>query len=169
MTATESEIRSARGLVGTVAVMVLAATLASWFKSPPALAEATFNSQMLELVNQQRANAGVAPLQLSSSLAAVAEDGQYSGCGFAISGRSKDMGLRNYFSHTIAGCGTQGVFNMMGAAGIQYSGAGENIAWMNGTTDPLVAAQRLTNDLMASPDHKANILNGNFTHIGIGS
>jgi uncharacterized protein YkwD len=166
---TESDQSSRRGVVWALAVMVIAATLASWVKGSPALADATFNSKMLELVNQQRAIAGLAPLQLSASLASVAEDGQYNGCGFAVRGRSMDMGVRNYFSHTILSCGTQGVFNMMGAAGIQYGGAGENIAWMNGTTDPLVAAQRLTNDLMASPGHKANILNGSFTHIGIGS
>ncbi len=150
-------------------MMVLAMTLGTWVSATPALAEASFNSKMLELVNQQRAQAGVAPLQLSAGLASVAEDGQYSGCGFSVRGRAKDMGDRNYFSHTIAGCGTQGVFNMLGAAGISYGAAGENIAWMNGTTDPSVAAQRLTNDLMASPSHKANILNANFTHIGIGS
>ena len=35
--------------------------------------------------------------------------------------------------------------------------------------DPILAATRLTNDLIASPGHKANILNANFTHVGIGS
>jgi uncharacterized protein YkwD len=169
MTTTQSDRVPAKRLMGALVVLVVGATLGSWFQSRPAMADATFNSKMLDLVNQQRANAGIAPLQFSASLSSVAEDGQYSGCGFGVQGRSKDMGVRNYFSHTIAGCGTQGAFNMLGAAGIQYSAAGENIAWMNGTTDPLVAAERLTNDLMASPDHKANILNSNFTHIGIGS
>ncbi len=124
---------------------------------------------MLELVNQHRAGAGIAPLQVSESLRSVAQDGRYDGCGFPVMGRATDMGTRNYFSHAILNCGTQGVSSMLGALGVQTSGSGENIAWMNGTTDPIVAATRLTNDLMASAGHKANILNANFTHIGIGS
>jgi len=47
--------------------------------------------------------------------------------------------------------------------------AGENLAWMNGTTDPLIAASNLHGQLMASSGHRANILNPNFTKIGIGS
>jgi uncharacterized protein YkwD len=128
-----------------------------------------FAAKMLELLNQQRASAGVAPLQASESLHSAAQDGRYDGCGFPVMGRATDMGTRNYFSHTILGCATQGVSSLLNALGVQTSGYGENIAWMNGTTDPIVAATRLTNDLMASPEHKANILNANFTHIGIGS
>ncbi len=45
----------------------------------------------------------------------------------------------------------------------------ENIAWASTITDPLVAPDRLHNDLMASPDHRANILDPRFTHVGIGS
>jgi hypothetical protein len=40
---------------------------------------------------------------------------------------------------------------------------------MSGTTDPLIAAQNLTNSFMNSPAHRANILNPNYTHVGIGS
>ena len=91
------------------------------------------------------------------------------GCVFPVMGRANDMGARNYFGHTILGCTTHGVSNILGALGVQTSGFGENIAWMKGTTDPIVAATRLTNDLMASPGHKANIFSANFTHVGIGS
>ena len=128
-----------------------------------------FAAKMLELVNQHRATAGVAPLQASASLRSVAQDARYDGCGFPVMGRASDMGTRNYFSHTILGCGTQGASQILSALGVQTSGYGENIAWMNGTTDPVVAATRLTNDLMASAGHKANILSPNFTHVGIGS
>jgi uncharacterized protein YkwD len=128
-----------------------------------------FAAKMLELVNQQRAAGGVAPLQAADSLARVAQDTRYDGCGFPVFGRATDMGTRNYFSHTIAGCGTQSVSNVLAAVGVTTSGSDENIAWMSGTTDPLLAAQRLTNDLMASPGHRANIMNPTFTHVGIGS
>jgi len=128
-----------------------------------------FAAKMLELVNQHRAGAGLAALQRSDGLSRVAQDGRYDGCGFPVLGRAADMGARNYFSHTIAGCGTQGVSQMIAAAGLKTQASGENIAWMNGTTDPLLAATRLTNDLMASPGHKANMMSSDFTHIGIGS
>ncbi len=128
-----------------------------------------FGAKMLELVNQHRAGAGVAPLQASASLRSVAQDGRYDGCGFPVMGRATDMGTRNYFNHTILGCAAQGVSQILGALGVQTTAVGENIAWMNGTTDPIIAATRLTNDLMASPGHKANILSANFTHVGIGS
>ena len=134
-----------------------------------AAADGGFATKMLELVNQHRASAGVAPLQWSEALGRAAQDGRYDGCGFPVYGRANDMGARNYFSHTIAGCGTKGYSQLLSGLGIQSSASGENIAWMNGTTDPLLAATRLTNDLMASPGHKANILNANFTHVGIGS
>lgn len=164
---------SSRCWIARIAVVVALAAAVIATVAPAQTAYAAddggFAAKMLELVNQQRASAGVAPLQASESLRSVAQDGRYDGCGFPVMGRASDMGTRNYFSHTILGCGTQGVSSILGALGVQTSGLGENIAWMNGTTDPIVAATRLTNDLMASPEHKANILNANFTHIGIGS
>ena len=155
----------------TLVVAVLAGLIATVAPTRAAYAadDGGFAKKMLELVNQHRAAAGVAPLQASPSLQSVAQDGRYDGCGFPVMGRANDMGARNYFSHTILNCGTQGVSHILGALGVQTSGFGENIAWMNGTTDPLLAATRLTNDLMASPGHKANILSTTFTHVGIGS
>lgn len=128
-----------------------------------------FASRMLELLNQQRASAGLTALQWSPGLAAVAEDSPYNGCGFTVAGRAKDMGVRNYFSHTILGCGTQTVFNVLSVTGIVSSANGENIAWMSGTTDPKLAAERLVNDMMASPGHRANILSPDYNTVGIGS
>jgi uncharacterized protein YkwD len=132
-------------------------------------ADGGFAAKMLELVNQHRAAAGVGPLQWSDALGRVAQDARYDGCGFPVYGRANDMGARNYFSHSILGCANQSYSHLLGALGVQSSGSGENLAWMNGTTDPLLAATRLTNDLMASSGHRANILNANFTHVGIGS
>ena len=164
---------NARPWIARLAVVLalLAAVITTVAPARPAYAadDGGFGAKMLELVNQHRASAGVAPLQASESLRSVAQDGRYDGCGFPVMGRANDMGTRNYFSHTILGCATQGVSQMLAALGVQTSGSGENIAWMNGTTDPILAATRLTNDLMASPGHKANMLSTNFTHIGIGS
>lgn len=56
-----------------------------------------FAQKMLELVNEQRALNHVAPLQWSDSLGSIAQGGRYDGCGFPVSGRATDMGIRNYF------------------------------------------------------------------------
>lgn len=150
--------------------VISAAFLAPLANPQPALASTTFEQKMLDLINQRRAAAGVGPVQASLVLNTIAGPGPYLGCGLPLGGRASDMGARNYFSHTILNCGTQSVFNILtSTAGLVYSGAAENIAWMNGTTDPLIAAERLTNDLMGSPGHRANILDPKFTHVGLGS
>jgi len=136
---------------------------------PPALSAAvTFEDRMLELVNGARATSGVARLQASSVLSGVAGDAPYGGCGFNVAGRSTDMGLRNYFTHTILDCNGKGATDMVKAAGLPYMPT-ENIAFVGAMDDPLRAAERLHNDLMASEGHRKNILNAEFTHVGLGS
>ena len=163
-------VGSGRRWVGTVAAM---ATLLMGFtgmvvRVSPAWADATFNQRMLELINQERAANNIAPVAANATLAAIGEGAPYNGCGFPVSGRAVDMGQRAYFSHTIAGCG-QGVSQMLTASGLVYSGMGENIAYASALTDPLTAATNLHSVLMASPGHRANILNPAFTNVGIGS
>lgn len=51
---------------------------------------------------------------------------------------------------------------MMKQFGVDYRTAGENIA--KGQRTP----QQVVNAWMNSEGHRANILNGNFTHIGVG-
>ena len=159
--------RFGSGRVAIAAAAVVLAVLA--MPVPKASASATFNSRMLELVNRERTSRGLQALVADATLGATAEDAPYNGCGFTVSGRAKDMGQRNYFSHTILGCATQSVFNILNATGLVFSPAGENIAWMNGTTDPLVAAENLHNQLMNSPSHRDNVLSPNYTRVGIGS
>ena len=158
-----------RALVVTSLCVALFASFAPFARLAPAAADVSFDQRMFELVNAARAANGVAPLQWSATLGTVAENGNYTGCGSTIHGRAHDMGERNYFSHTILGC-RQNVGNMVVAAGLSASAMGENISWASGQgTDPLVAAQALHNGLMSSASHRANILNANFTHVGIGS
>ena len=135
----------------------------------PAHADVTFESRALELINVARAAAGVAPVQLSAPVAGIAGDAPYDGCGYRINGRAADMGARNYLSHTILSCGNRRVADMLNAAGVVHSDVAENIAYASAITDPLVAAERLHTDLMASPAHRANLLDPRFTHVGVGS
>ena len=134
----------------------------------PAHAQVTFESRSLELINLARAAAGVAPVQMSARVASIAGDAPYDGCGYRVTGRAADMGARNYFSHTILNCGSQDVSHMLKAAGVAFTAMAENIGWASTITDPLVAPDRLHNDLMDSPHHRAKILDARFTHVGIG-
>ena len=69
----------------------------------------------------------------------------------------KDNG---YFSHTSPTYGSP--FDMMKSFGISYRSAAENIA--KGQSTP----QQVVNAWMNSQGHRANILNKNYTHIGVG-
>jgi uncharacterized protein YkwD len=134
-----------------------------------ASADATFDSDLMALVNQDRSDNGLAPVQWENTLGSIAESGGYDGCGFHINGRATDMVQRNYFAHVIPNCGGQNVFNIMQADGVPFRSAGENIGWLSGESDPAKAAARLNDMFMNSPEHRANILNPNYTHAAIGS
>jgi uncharacterized YkwD family protein len=104
--------------------------------------------QVLDLVNQERQKAGLKPLKLNVSLSKVAEV------------KAKDMRDNGYFSHTSPTYGSP--FEMIKQFGIRYTYAGENIA--AGQRTP----QEVMNAWMNSSGHRANILNPNYTEIGIG-
>lgn len=107
-----------------------------------------FEKQVANLVNQERQKAGLQPLQLDTKLSDVARE------------KSKDMMNKGYFSHQSPTYGSP--FDMMKQFGITYKSAGENIA--KGQQTP----QEVMNAWMNSEGHRANILNGSFTHIGVG-
>lgn len=103
--------------------------------------------EMLRLVNEERAKNNVKPLIVDYELTKVARI------------KSQDMVENNYFSHYSPTYGSP--FDMMKKFGIKYTTAGENIA-ANSTV------RRAHDSLMGSSGHRKNILNPNFTHIGIG-
>ncbi|GFN31186.1 CAP domain-containing protein [Paenibacillus xylaniclasticus] len=106
-----------------------------------------YAQQVVNLVNQERAKAGLSALTSDSLLTKVAAD------------KAKDMYTNNYFSHTSPTYGSP--FDMMRSYGVKYSYAGENIA--KGQRTP----QEVMNAWMNSAGHKANILSKNFTKIGV--
>lgn len=103
--------------------------------------------ELLELVNRERAAAGLEPLQWCDRCAEVARS------------HSRDMYEQGYFSHV----DVEGVdpFERMQAARIGYASAGENLA-----IAPTAAEAH--QGLMASSDHRENILRGTFDEVGIG-
>lgn len=112
--------------------------------APPA---PELEAQMLELVNQERAKVGLAPLVRDPALVEVARQ------------HSADMFARGYFAHeTPEG---ESPFDRFNKAGITYRTAGENLA--------LAPTLSLAHTgLMNSPGHRANILNPEFGRVGIG-
>lgn len=112
-------------------------------------------STLWQLLNGARANNGMAPVQSHGTLVSLAR------------WRSSDMLERNYFSHTIPGCGCL-VYVYYDSNGIAYDWAGENLAWNAGRTDDY-SPVRAHEQLMGSPGHRANILDRRFTHAGVGA
>ncbi|WP_053372099.1 CAP domain-containing protein [Paenibacillus sp. FJAT-27812] len=108
----------------------------------------TFQTQVFDLVNQERAKAGLSALKSDALLTKVATE------------KARDMDVNNYFSHTSPTYGSP--FDMMHTFGVTYSYAGENIA--SGQRSP----QEVMTAWMNSAGHRANILSPNFTKIGVG-
>lgn len=104
-------------------------------------------AEMLILVNKERTQRGLKPLEADPELAIVARK------------HSVDMFARGYFSHyTPEGANP---FDRMTAGGVRFLTAGENLA----LAQTLAIAHK---GLMNSPGHRANILNPTFGRLGIG-
>lgn len=107
-----------------------------------------YENEVIRLVNIERAKNGVGPLKANWQLSRVARI------------KCEDMRDKNYFSHTSPTYGSP--FNMIKNFGFTYRTAGENIAMGQ------VSAAQVMNSWMNSPGHRQNILNSNYTEIGVG-
>lgn len=104
-------------------------------------------AEMLVLVNQERAAAGLRPVEADPEMKEVARL------------HSIDMFTRGYFSHyTPEGLSP---FDRMRTGGVSFRTAGENLA----LAPTLTLAHT---GLMNSPGHRANILRPEFGRLGIG-
>ncbi|MFD9962556.1 CAP domain-containing protein [Amycolatopsis sp. NPDC058986] len=104
-------------------------------------------SQVVDLVNDERAKAGCGPVSAESHLATAAQ------------GHSDDMSARDYFSHNTPEGAT--FDQRIRDAGYAKPGA-ENIA--KGAT----TAAKVMQMWMNSSGHRANILNCSLTRLGVG-
>jgi len=104
--------------------------------------------EILNLVNQERSKQGLQPLTLSEKLTSIANT------------KAQDMADKNYFSHDSPTYGSP--FDMLKHFGVSYTAAGENIAAGQKT------AKEVMNSWMNSSGHRANILNKNYTQLGVG-
>lgn len=105
-----------------------------------------YAARVVELVNVERAKAGLAPLKVDAKAtqAAMVRAGE----------------IRRSFSHTRPDGRT--CFTALAEAGVSYRAAGENIAAGQKTPEQVVAAW------MNSEGHRKNILGSQFTAIGVG-
>lgn len=114
----------------------------------PGTTDLSANEKLLiDLINQERAKANLAPLQADTELMKVARI------------KCKDMADNNYFSHYSPTYGSP--FDMMRQFGITFKSAAENIAG-NSTVQGAVTAW------MKSEGHRQNIMNSSYTHTGVG-
>jgi uncharacterized protein YkwD len=141
-------------------LLALTAALLCLSASTPALALtrhtgasvlAEDESGLANAMNAQRASAGVAPLAVDPALTDIAR------------GRSDDQVSRGYFSHVTPD--GQTIFDILTADGVPWTAAGENLAESRGE-DPVDAA---ITGFMQSPEHRDNVLNGEFHHVGVGA
>jgi len=103
-------------------------------------------------LNAGRTAAGLPPLVVDADLVAIARI------------RSKDMATNGYLEHTSPE--GESAFTLLDQWRIPYAWAGENLALDNYPLGETVAVT--LEGLMASPPHRDNILNPNYTRIGVG-
>jgi uncharacterized protein YkwD len=103
---------------------------------------------VIDLVNEERENAGAPPLEYHPALEEAAQL------------HAEDMHAQNYFSHTSLDGRNFAV--RASEAGYDGNPRGENIAAGQQTPEAVMQSW------MSSPGHRTNILNPDFTEIGVG-
>ncbi|MEO1164568.1 MAG: CAP domain-containing protein [Chloroflexota bacterium] len=111
-------------------------------------AQQDYEFDVMALTNAERTSRGLNALTWDTCLYRAAEF------------HSQDMVDNNFFSHT--GSNGSSLAQRAIAQGYNYRNLGENIAW--GQRTPAI----VVNAWMNSDGHRRNILNANFTNIGIG-
>lgn len=108
--------------------------------------EKTFAEQVVELVNAERVKAGLSTLTLEKETESAA--------------LLRAHEIETSFSHTRPD--GRAFSSVLTDLGISFKGAGENIAW--GQSSP----EEVMTGWMNSEGHRANILNPQFTKMGVG-
>lgn len=122
--------------------------LSQQYGAPSSTLEKSYEYQNYDFVNAERKQHGLNTLSYSDSVSHTARK------------HSEDMAKNNYFDHT----DLQGnsPFDRLHEDGITFDAAGENLAY--GQTSSIFAHEVLMNSL----GHRKNILNTNFTTLGVG-
>lgn len=105
-----------------------------------------YAAKVVELVNAERAKAGLQPVNANSRMMGAAEV------------RARE--IERSFSHTRPD--GSGFSTVLTQNGVSFRGSGENIAYGQPTPEAVMETW------MNSAGHRGNILNGQFTDIGVG-
>lgn len=129
-----------------VAFFVLTAFFARYVIESGQMA-AVITAALVDLTNQDRTQEDLGTLTINPLLVEAAQ------------AKANDMAEKGYFAHT----SPEGIepWHWIKEAGYSFSYAGENLAVNFSDSEDVVAAW------MDSPGHRANILSGKFTEIGI--
>lgn len=109
-------------------------------------------SALLSSTNSQRSSHGAGALKINSKLASAAQQ------------KANDMISKNYWSHDPPGCSRPGTcwYAFVNSSGYKYKALGENLAYGFDNSSDTVSGW------MASPEHRANMLNKTYTEVGFG-
>jgi uncharacterized protein YkwD len=110
-------------------------------------------TEMVSDVNRLRRSHGLRPLRVSTKLVEAATQ------------HSQEMARMGYFSHDSANGSAfwRRVQHYYGSKGRRYWSVGENLLWAS----PDVDAAGSVKMWMASPEHRANLLKGEWREIGL--
>lgn len=155
--------------------MGLAVLLAALLLGPPAQGQLRIRSgalkselqhpkelekRIFQLTNEARRENGLDPLEPDDTLAKLAR------------AKCDDMLEHQYFSHTGPGGQTlkDRFIEAERADSFRMVGGGENIsmASRNDYADTEATAREVVDSFMVSPEHRRNILNPHYTHLGVG-
>jgi len=135
-------------LLATILIFFGAAQIAAQnLKNSDGFLAAVVSSVLVDLTNFDRAEEGIHTLSVNPMLVEAARL------------KAEDMATRGYFSHNSPDGETP--WYWFNEAGYEFAYAGENLAVFFGDSKDVERAW------MNSPAHRANILNSNFTEIGI--
>jgi len=152
--------RAIKAGIGLLVLSLLAAVIARFYlmyTAPPSPEKVSGlteqETEILGLVNKERARGGLPPLKFSPRLAVIAR------------GHSYDMAMRHYLAHN----SPDGVApaDRISGVGIGYRAVGENI-YMDDYGDSAEVPRRAMDRWLKSPEHLANIISGTFTETGVG-
>ena len=124
-----------------------------WLTPPPSPLPQVERA-VFTLTNSERARRGLTPLQPDETLDTIAR------------AHSVDMLRRSFFAH--ANPDGEGPGDRVGRAHRQLIGEAAENVWSGSGYSVTAAAAQIVGDWMASAGHRANILNQEYTHLGVG-
>lgn len=148
--ATSHRVLSTAGLAIMVTLAVASFVFTAFLASPGLLSNqlaAVVTSRLVSLTNDDRSDSGLGTLTVNPQLTAAAQ------------AKANDMATKGYFAHVSPDGRTS--WTWFRDAGYSFSYAGENLAV------DFTDSGDVNKAWLNSPTHRANIMNGHFTEIGI--